>query len=68
MRQIPAKGMDDMTLQEKLQQFKEGLLAELSDTDVAIMENATRALVQSGITRQAKQIGDQAPRGPAWGT
>ena len=51
-----------MTLQEKLQQFKEGVLSELSDADVAIMEYATRDLAQSGILQQAKQAGDQAPR------
>ena len=51
-----------MTLQEKLQQYKAGVVAELSAADVAIMETATRDLLESGITRQAKQTGDQAPR------
>jgi hypothetical protein len=51
-----------MTLQEKLQQFKEGALAGLSDAEVALMENVTRELIHSGIAQQAKQVGDQAPR------
>jgi hypothetical protein len=50
-----------MTLQEKLQQYKEGALAKLSANDVAIMETATRSLVQAGIAQRAKQPGDQAP-------
>ena len=51
-----------MTLQEKLQQFKEGVLSELSDADVAIMENGIRVLAQSGMLQHSKQTGDQAPR------
>jgi hypothetical protein len=50
-----------MTLQEKLQQFKQGVLAELSDADVALMDNATRELAQAGLVQRAKQAGEPAP-------
>ncbi len=50
-----------MTLQESLQQFKEGVLAQLSAADVAIMDKATEELVRSGIAEQAPKAGEQGP-------
>lgn len=50
-----------MTLQESLQQFKEGVLAQLSAADVALMDKATEDLVRSGIVERATKAGDQAP-------
>jgi hypothetical protein len=50
-----------LTLQEMLRKHKEEVLSHLAAEDVAIMEQATEALVRSGIAARAKKIGDRAP-------
>ena len=50
-----------MSLQELLQEFKEGVLAKLSPEDVALMDRATEELIRSGIAGGAKKKGDLAP-------
>jgi hypothetical protein len=50
-----------MSLQKALQEFKEGVLAQLDPQDVAKMDQATEALIRSGIAGEAKKAGDQAP-------
>jgi hypothetical protein len=50
-----------MSLQEALQEFKEGVIAQLDPKDVALMDQATEELIRSGIAEQAKKQGDQAP-------
>ena len=51
-------GGEPMTLQESLQKFKEGVLAQLSTADVALMDKATEDLVRSGIVERAPKAGD----------
>ena len=50
-----------MSLQEALQEFKEGVEAQLDPEDVAKMEEATEKLIRSGIAEKAKKKGEQAP-------
>jgi hypothetical protein len=50
-----------MSLQEALQEFKEGVLAQLDAKDVALMDQATEELIRSGIAEKAKKPGDRAP-------
>jgi hypothetical protein len=50
-----------MSLQKALQEFKEGVVAQLPPEDVAKMDEATEELVRSGIAAGAKKAGDQAP-------
>ena len=50
-----------MSLQEALQKFKEGVIAQLDPDDVAKMDRATEDLVRSGIADKAKKPGDRAP-------
>ena len=50
-----------MSLQKALQEFKEGVLAQLDPQDVAKMDQATEALIRSGIAAGAQKAGDQAP-------
>jgi hypothetical protein len=50
-----------MSLQEALQEFKEGVIAQLDPKDVALMDQATEELIRSGIAEKAKKQGDQAP-------
>jgi hypothetical protein len=50
-----------MSLQKALQEFKEGVLAQLDPQDVAKMDQAAEELVRSGIAAGAKKAGDQAP-------
>jgi len=52
---------EDMSLQEALQEFKEGVEAQLDPEDVAKMEEATEELIRSGIAEGAKKPGDRAP-------
>ena len=50
-----------MSLKEALQEFKQGVLAKLDPQDVAKMDEATEALIRSGIAEGTKKPGDQAP-------
>jgi hypothetical protein len=50
-----------MSLQEQLDQFRENVVSQLSEEDVATMEAATRELVRAGLARQAKKAGEPAP-------
>ena len=50
-----------MSLQEALQEFKEGVEAQLDPEDVAKMEEATEKLIRSGIAEKAKKKGERAP-------
>jgi hypothetical protein len=50
-----------MSLQEALQEFKEGVLAKLPAEDVALMDEATEALIRSGIATKARKVGEAAP-------
>ena len=50
-----------MSLQKALEEFKEGVLAQLDPQDVAKMDQATEALIRSGIAARAKKAGDQTP-------
>ena len=50
-----------MSLQEALQEFKEGVEAQLDPEDAAEMEEATEELIRSGIAEGAKKPGDRAP-------
>ena len=50
-----------MSLQEVLQEFKAGVLAKLPAEDVALMDEATEALIRSGIAEGAKKAGELAP-------
>ena len=50
-----------MSLQEALQEFKEGVLAKLPAEDVALMDEATEALIRSGIAAKARKVGEPAP-------
>ncbi len=50
-----------MTLQETLRQFKAGVLTRVSPADVAVMEQATADLINSGILQKTKKTGDRAP-------
>jgi hypothetical protein len=50
-----------MSLQEALQEFKEGVEAQLDPEDVAKMEEATQELVRSGLAEGAKKKGDRTP-------
>ena len=50
-----------MSLKEVLREFKEGALAKLAPEDVALMDEATEALIRSGIVEKAKKIGERAP-------
>jgi hypothetical protein len=50
-----------MSLQEALREFKQGALAKLPPEDVALMDEATAALIRSGIVEKAKRKGDLAP-------
>ena len=48
-----------MSLQEVLQEFKAGALAKLPAED--LMDEATEALIRSGIADKAKKAGELAP-------
>jgi hypothetical protein len=50
-----------MTLQETLRQFKAGVVTRVSPADVAVMEQATADLLNSGILQKTKKVGDRAP-------
>jgi hypothetical protein len=50
-----------MSLKEALQEFKKGVLAKLPAEDVALMDEATEALIRSGIAEKAKKAGELAP-------
>ena len=50
-----------MSLQEALQEFKKGVLAQLDPEDVALMDQATDDLIRTGIAEKAKKQGDRAP-------
>jgi hypothetical protein len=50
-----------MTLQETLRQFKAGVVKQVSPADLAIMEEATIDLINSGILQKTKKVGDLAP-------
>jgi hypothetical protein len=50
-----------MSLQEALQEFKEGVEAQLDPEDVAKMEEATEELIRSGLAQEAKKKGERAP-------
>lgn len=50
-----------MSLQEALQEFKEGVEAQLDPEDVTKMEEATEELIRSGIAEGAKKKGERAP-------
>jgi hypothetical protein len=50
-----------VNLQETLSQFKAGVLSRVSEADLAVMEQATADLINSGILRKTKKIGDRAP-------
>lgn len=50
-----------MSLQEALQEFKEGVVAQLDPEDVAKMDRATEELIRSGIAEEAKKKGGSAP-------
>ena len=50
-----------MSLQEALQEFKEGVEAQLDPEDVAKMEEATEELIRSGLAEKAKRKGERAP-------
>jgi hypothetical protein len=50
-----------MSLEEVLREFKEGVLANLPSEDVALMDEATEALIRSGIAEKARKIGEKAP-------
>ena len=49
-----------MSLQEALQELKEGVEAQLDPEDVAKMEEATEKLIRSGIAEKAKKKGERA--------
>ena len=50
-----------MSLKEALQDFKKGVVAQLPAEDVTLMDQATADLIRSGITAQAKKVGEAAP-------
>ena len=50
-----------MTLQETLRQFKAGVVKQVRPADVAVMEQATTDLINSGILQKTKKVGDRAP-------
>lgn len=50
-----------MSLQEALQEFKEGVVAQLDPEDVAKMDQATEELIRSGIAEGAKKKDELAP-------
>jgi hypothetical protein len=50
-----------MSLKETLQDFKKGVLAQLPPGDVALMDEATEALIRSGIAAKVKKAGEAAP-------
>jgi hypothetical protein len=50
-----------MSLQEALQEFKNGVVARLPAEDVALMDKATEDLIRSGIAVRAKKVGEKAP-------
>lgn len=50
-----------MSLQEALQEFKEGVVVQLDPEDVAKMDKATEELIRSGIAEGAKKPGESAP-------
>jgi hypothetical protein len=50
-----------MSLNEALQEFKKGVVAQLPAGDVALMDEATEALIRSGIAEKAKKVGEVAP-------
>jgi AhpC/TSA family len=50
-----------MSLQEVLREFKAGVAAKLPAEDVALMDEATEALIRSGIAEKAMKIGEMAP-------
>jgi len=50
-----------MSLQEALQEFKEGVEAQLDPEDLAQMEEATEELIRSGLAQGAKKKGELAP-------
>jgi hypothetical protein len=52
---------DQMSLQEALQKFKEGVLSQVSAADAAVMAQATEELVRSGIREKALKRGEAAP-------
>jgi hypothetical protein len=52
---------DAMSLKEALQEYKKGVVARLPAEDVALMEEATEALIRSGIAAKAKKVGETAP-------
>jgi hypothetical protein len=50
-----------MSLREALQEFKKGVLTRLPAEDAALMDEATEALIRSGIAEKAKKAGEMAP-------
>jgi hypothetical protein len=52
---------DAMSLTEALQDYKKGVVAQLPAEAVALMDEATEALVRSGIAAKAKKVGEPAP-------
>jgi AhpC/TSA family len=50
-----------MSLKEALQEFKKGVVAQLPAGDVALMDEATEALIRSGIAAKARKLGEPAP-------
>jgi hypothetical protein len=52
---------DAMSLKEALQEFKNGVAAQLPAEDVALMDKATEDLIRSGIAARARQVGEPAP-------
>ncbi len=50
-----------MTLQEKLDQYKKSFLEKAPPDAVAVMQQATRDLADSGLVEKAVKTGDCAP-------
>ena len=50
-----------MSLKEALQEFKEGVEAQLDPEDVAKMDQAAAELIRSGTAEGAKKQGEVAP-------
>lgn len=50
-----------MRLQEALQEFKKGVVTKLPAEYVALMDEATEALIRSGIAEKAKKVSEMAP-------
>jgi hypothetical protein len=50
-----------MSLGDKLRQFKDSVVSQLSAADVARMDRGTERLLRSGIVAHVKKAGERAP-------